>query len=89
MASLRKAQIKVDLTEGSIRVCRGEKVLTLTNAMGQVDAENVADFIVCLDDIIHWDAPYDQIEIDIDDVQKIVEAIETEFARHGLSVEFE
>jgi hypothetical protein len=85
----RSARLSVDLTEGSLRIHRGDKVLTITSAAAPPDAEVTADFIVYLDEILHWDEPHDGSEIAIEDLQRIVEAIEEEFARRGLTVEFE
>ncbi len=85
----RSARLSVDLTEGSIRVSHGAKILTITSGAGLPNAEFAPDFVVYLDDILHWDAPHEASEIEIEDLQKIVEAIEAEFTRRGLTVEFE
>jgi hypothetical protein len=77
------------LTEGSIRVHWGERILTILPALGPPSREDPADFIVDLDSILTWDAPYDEIEIDVAELQKITKAIEKEFERLGLAVEFD
>lgn len=89
MSKRRQAEILVELTEGSIRIRSQGKVLTLVSGPNPPDAEELVDFIVGLDDIAHWDAPHEDVEIEIDLLQKIVQAIEMEFDRLGLKVEFE
>ena len=42
-----------------------------------------------LDEIEHWDPPHDDVAIDIVELQKILEAIETQVEKHGLTVEFD
>jgi hypothetical protein len=79
----------VEITEGAIRVLHSGRVLTIENAPPPPDAEEAADFFIRLDEIEHWDAPDDEISIDIVELQKILEAIEAEVERHGLSVTFE
>ena len=81
--------LRVELTEGAIRVLKGELVLTLTRAAPPPDAEDAPDFVVLLDDIVCWDAPHGDDEIEIAELQTIVELIEETFDRHGLTVEFE
>ncbi|HYP57048.1 MAG TPA: Imm74 family immunity protein [Beijerinckia sp.] len=89
MANRRQTELKVELTEGAIRVIRGDRVLTLISGAGLPNEEELADFVVCLDDIAHWDAPHENIEIGIEELQKIVEVIEDEFDRRGLKLEFD
>ena len=80
---------RITLTEGSIRVHWGARILTILPAMSPPDTENPADFIVDLDSVLSWDAPHDEIEIEIAELQKITKAIEEEFEKLGLVVEFE
>ena len=47
------------------------------------------DFTIDLDSILTWDAPHDEIEIEVEELQKITTAIEEEFDKLGLVVEFE
>jgi hypothetical protein len=84
-----RQRLKAELTEGSIRVTLADKVLTITSGANPPDAEEIADFVVHLDDILHWDAPHDTEEVEIDDLQRIVELIEAEFGKRGLTVVFE
>jgi len=53
------------------------------------NTEDPADFTIDLDSILTWDAPHDEIEIEVEELQKITTAIEEEFERLGLVVEFE
>jgi Immunity protein 74 len=85
----RSTPIEVEITEGAIRVRLAGRVLTLPNASPPSDAEDVTDFFVRLDEIEHWDPPHDDVSIDIVELQKILEAIETQVEKHGLTVEFD
>jgi Immunity protein 74 len=38
---------------------------------------------------LNWDAPHDEVEIEVEELQKIVQAIEEEFDKLGLVVEFD
>jgi hypothetical protein len=89
MAKRRKAEFQIILTEGSIRVGSGEKVLTILPASGLPDAEEPADFCIDLDAILFWDPPHENSEIAVEELQRIVQAIEAEFERLGLVVEFD
>lgn len=81
--------IEVEITEGAIRVLHAGRVLTIGNLPPPPDAEEASDFFIRLDEIDHWDTPDDETSIDIVELQKILEAIEAEVERHGLSVTFE
>jgi hypothetical protein len=81
--------LTVELTEGAIRVRRGKRTLTVTPAPPPPDADDAPDFIIHLDDIETWDAPDNDLEIEVAELQMILHAVEAECDRHGLSVEFE
>lgn len=83
------SRIQVEITEGAIRVLHSGRVLTIENAPPPPDCDEGTDFFVRLDEIEHWDAPDEETPIDIVELQKILEAIEAEVERHGLSVTFE
>lgn len=91
MPKRRSSSLEVTLTEGSIRVRSGERLLTILGgpcaSAGQ--GESGADFVVELDEILCWDAPHEAVEIDVTQLLEIVKAIEAEFERLGLSVEFD
>lgn len=84
----RGRKYQVEVTEGAVRVqCDGK---TLTAPIAPPDAESEgADFVVRLEDLDHWDAPDDEHPIDIDELQKILDAIEREFEKRGLEVDFD
>ncbi len=84
-----RSEPHITLTEGSIRVQWGARILTILSAPASPSIEDPADFTVDLDSILTWDAPHDGVEIEIEELQKIVQAIEEEFEKLGLVVEFE
>ncbi|HUZ90624.1 MAG TPA: Imm74 family immunity protein [Methylocella sp.] len=84
-----RTEPRITLTEGSIHVHWGEKILTILPASCPPNTEEPADFTVDLDSILTWDAPHDEIEIEVAELQKITKAIEEEFERLGLVVEFD
>jgi len=65
----------------------GEKLLTILSMPSPPNAEDPSDFIVDLDSVLSWDPPHEDIEIEIEELQKIVQAIDVEFERLGLVVE--
>jgi hypothetical protein len=85
----RLASVEVEITEGAIRVRSGGRVLTIPSTGSPVEGDEDADFLVRLDEIDHWDAPDDETPIDVEDLQKILEAIEKQVEKHGLVVVFE
>ena len=85
----RSRFLEVDLTEGAIRVHQGRRVLTITPAPPLAGAGDAPDFIIHLDDIETWDAPDNEVEIEVAELQMILHAVEEECERHGLFVEFE
>lgn len=85
----RAGAYEVEVTEGAIRVRRAGKTLTIPAAPPDAESNEGADFIVRLDDIEHWDAPDDETLIDIDELQKILDAVEKQLEKHGLSVDFD
>lgn len=85
----RSPEPQITLTEGSIRVHWGERILTILPLKSPANMEDPADFTVDLDSILTWDAPHDEIEIEVEELQKITQTIEEEFEKLGLVVEFE
>ncbi len=85
----RHSTIEVEITEGAIRVRNLDRVLTIVPATPPTDAEENADFFVALDEIECWDPPHEEAAIEIDELQKIVEAIEDQVEKHGLSIVFD
>jgi hypothetical protein len=80
---------KVELTEGAIRVRQGNRTLTIRPIPPPPDADDAPDFIIHLDDVEAWDPPDNEAEIEVAELQMILQAVEAECERHGLSVEFE
>lgn len=80
---------QVELTEGAIRVRHGKRTLTIRPMPPPPDAEDAPDFLIHLDDLEAWDAPDNETEIEVAELQVILRAVEAECDRHGLSVEFE
>jgi hypothetical protein len=85
----RSRFLTVEVTEGAVRVRHGSRVLTIAPAAPATDAGDTPDFIIHLDDIETWDAPDNEVEIEVAELQMILRAVEEECERHGLSVEFE
>ena len=84
-----RSRLAVELTEGAFRVSQGELRLTIFAVKDLADIEHPADFVVRLDEILNWDAPHDDQEISVEELQKIAAEITEECERHGLSVAFE
>jgi hypothetical protein len=89
MTRKRGDKPEVALTEGAIRVSWKGKVRTILPCPKPPDAEDEADFFVDLDDIVCWDAPDDDTEIEMHELQRILEAIDETFERMGLTVAYE
>jgi hypothetical protein len=85
----RASAYEVEVTEGAIRVRRAGKTLTIPAAPPDAESGDDADFLVRLDDIEHWDAPDDETLIDVNELQKILDAVEKQLEKHGLSVDFD
>jgi hypothetical protein len=89
MARKRGDRPEVELTEGAIRVVWRGRTRTILPVAAPPNSEEAADFIVALDDIVCWDPPDDETEIQMDELQKILEAIDEAFDRLGLEVAYE
>lgn len=86
---MARAKIKVEMTEGAIRVRHDSRTLTIHAEAPDADSGEETDFVVRLDEIDHWDAPDQDKEIDIVELQRILDAVEKELAKHGLTVDFD
>lgn len=86
---MARAKIDVEMTEGAIRVRHSGRTLTIRAEAPDEESGDDTDFVVRLDEIEHWDAPDHDKEIDIVELQKILEAVEQELAKHGLTVDFD
>lgn len=85
----RANAIEVDVTEGAIRVRQRGRTLTIPIAPPDQDSPDDADFLVRLDDIERWDAPDNETPIEIEELQRILDAIESQLDRQGLAVDFD
>jgi hypothetical protein len=84
-----RSRLSVELTEGAFRVTCGAKCLTIFAAADLPSAATPADFVIRLDEILAWDPPHEDSEVEVEDLQKIAAAITAECERRGLTVAFE
>ncbi len=89
MSRTRGDRPVVELTEGAIRVSWRGRIRTILPGPPPAGSEEAADFIVILDDLVCWDPPDDQTEIEMNELQKILEAIDDAFDRLGLDVAYD
>jgi hypothetical protein len=89
MSKKRGDKPEVELTEGALRVRWRGRVRTILPAQAPPDAEEAADFIILLDDLVCWDSPDQEVEIEMSELQAILEAIDALFDGLGLDVVFE
>jgi Immunity protein 74 len=89
MGRTRGDKPEVELTEGAIRVTWRGRARTILPARPPPGCEEAADFIVILDDLVCWDPPDEETEIEMHELQKILEAIDDAFDRLGLDVAYE
>jgi hypothetical protein len=90
MSKPKGAEFEIVIIEGAIRVTHAERTMTVRCCVNDFDEEDDdTDVIVYLDDIQGWDPPHDKDKFEIDDLQKLLEAIEVTFAHHGLGVVFD
>jgi hypothetical protein len=84
-----RSRLTVELTEGAFRATFGPKCLTIFPAADLPGAAAPADFIIRLDEILTWDPPHEDSEVEVEDLQKIAAGISAECERRGLIVAFE
>lgn len=89
MAKKRADKPLVELTEGAIRISWRGHLRTILAAAPPPDHEENADFFVLLDDLVCWDPPDDDVEIEMEELQRILEAIDEHFDKLGLQVAYE
>ena len=63
--------------------------MTIPLAPAPEDAEEEADVLVSLDEIEHWDPPDEERLVELQELGKILEAIEGECDKRRLVVAFE
>jgi hypothetical protein len=84
----RGSAIEVELTDDALVLRYRGRSLTIRDAAVEDDEED-ADFLVRLDDIEFWNAPDGETAIEIEELQKILEAIEDFAEKNGLDIAFE
>ncbi|ARN80942.1 Imm74 family immunity protein [Methylocystis bryophila] len=85
----RGSSIAVEIGDHAFCVRAWGRVLTIPFAPAPEDAEDEADLLVGLDEIEHWDPPDEERLVELDELAKILEAIERECDKRGLAVAFE
>ncbi|HXY58906.1 MAG TPA: Imm74 family immunity protein [Methylocystis sp.] len=85
----RRAAIEIELVGDALRLHSKGRALTIANAAQSEDQEEEAEFLVLLDEIEFWDAPDDSTPIEIEELPKILDAIEDFAEAHGFSIAFE
>lgn len=85
----RGSSIVVEIGEHAFRVRAWGRLLTIPFAPAPKDAEDDADLLVGLDEIEHWDPPDEERLVELEELGKILEAIERECDKRRLVVAFE
>jgi hypothetical protein len=85
----RGGPIEVEIGDDAFHVRAWGRSLTIPFVPAPKDAEDDADLLVSLDEIEHWDAPEDGVLIELEEIAKILEAIERECDKRRLFVAFE
>ena len=84
----RSGSIEVEIGDRAFRVRVTGRLLTIPFDAAPAAAEDEADLLVSLDEIEHWDAPDEESLIELEELAKILEAIERECDWRGLAVAF-
>jgi len=85
----RAGSIEVEIGDRAFRVRAWGRLLTIPFVPASEDAEEEADLLVSLDEIEHWNPPDEARLIELEELGKILEAIEGECDKHRLVVAFE
>jgi hypothetical protein len=85
----RGSSIEVEVGDGAFRVRAFGRHVTVRFTPAPEDAEEEADVLVSLDEIEHWDPPHEGIQIELEELAKILDAIEAECEKRRLAVAFE
>lgn len=90
MSKEKAPEYDVVVIDGAIRVTHRERTMTVRCCINDFDEEDDdTDAIIYLDDISGWDPPHEKDAFEIEDLQKLLQAIELAFARHGMGVMFD
>jgi hypothetical protein len=84
----RGGAIDVEMKDDALVLLSKGRRLTVANAASE-DGEEDADFLVRLDAIQSWDPPDDGTEIDLEELRKILEAIENFAEKGGFDIAFD
>jgi hypothetical protein len=85
----RGAAIEIEFSEEAITLRSKGRALTITNAAQDDDRLQGLDFVVLLDDLQFWAPPDEATPIEIEELTRILEAIEDLAERRGVLVAFE
>jgi hypothetical protein len=85
----RAGSIEVEIGDHAFRVRAWGRLLTIPFVPASEDAEDEADLLVSLDEIEHWDPPDEARLVKLEELAKILEAIEGECDKRRLVVAFE
>jgi hypothetical protein len=85
----RGGSIEVEIGDHAFRVRARGSLLTIPFVPAPEDAEDEADLRVRLDEIEHWDPPDEARLVELEELGKILEAIEGECEKPRLVVAFE
>ena len=85
----RAGSIEVEIGDDAFRVRAWGRLLTIPFAPAPENAEDEADLLVSLDEIEHWDPPDEERLVELEELGKILEAIEGECDKRRLVVAFE
>ncbi len=85
----RGGSIEVEIGDDAFRVLAWGRCVTIPFAPAPEDAEDEGDVVVSLDEIEHWDAPDAEVLISLEELGKILDAIERECDKRLLVVAFE
>jgi hypothetical protein len=85
----RGGSIEVEVGDDAFRVRAFGRLVTVPFSPAPEDAEDEAHVLVSLDEIEHWNPPHEAVQIELEQLAKILDAIESECERRGLAVAFE
>jgi Immunity protein 74 len=85
----RSGSIEVEIGDHAFQVRAWGRLLTIPFAPATEEATDEADLLVSLDAIDQWDPPDEERLVELEELAKILEAIERECDKRRLLVAFE